>query len=815
MRNFILIIGALGFMQVAFAQQPGMGAPGKVGGGAPAGTYTISGRVQDAASKVALEYATVTVYSSLDSSMITGSITDEKGGFNLPLKGAGEYYIVASFLGYLELKLPSIILTEAIPKATLGVIYLKSDAEAIGEVQIVADRSQMQMQLDKKVFTVGKDLSNTGTNAVDILDNIPSVQVDVDGNVSLRGSGNVQIFIDGKPSGLAGPDALRFLQSDQIDRIEIITNPSARYSAEGEVGIINIILKKDRKQGITGSVSVNTGFPHNHGAGLNLSYRTKAVNLFTSYNLNYRANPGSGFYRQEFFGDSLRILEADREHERAGLGSTFRIGSDFFWKEFNTITVAGMYRYRTNKNNVSLLYRDINADGELLASSDRVEEEDELSHNFEAELNYRRTFKRKGQEFVAVAKWITDDDIEDADITERVLLGSPGDVFQRTYNKEAETNWLFQVDYVHPLPKGIQFETGGRVTLRSIENNYSVEELENGEWTDLSGFVDDFTYYEDIYAVYGILSGQYKKFSWQAGLRSELSDITTISEVLDTQNNKLYVGLFPSVHFSYKFNEENSVQLSYSRRLSRPNFRDLLPFGSYSDSRNFRAGNPDLDPEYTNSFEMGYLRYWKSGSLLSSVYYRYRTGVFTRITVVDEEGLATNFPVNLGEEHSVGVELTVSQTLWKIWTLSAGVNAYYFQSYGTYQGESLDANSLAGNLRLTSKWALPKDFAIQAAATYRSPQQRSQGRSLSMTSLDLSASKELFKKKATLSLNVRDVFNSRVWRSETTTETFTRYDEFQWASRQIILTFAYRFGTQTKQQKRNSGPGDGGGMDEY
>jgi len=807
MRNIILIVGLLGLLFCEVSAQPG-------GGGAPA-TYIITGKIQDAASKAPLEYATVSIFSALDSSLATGSITDEKGAFNLTVRKAGQYYAVVSFLGYLEQNLPSFTLSETQLKVNLGTVMLKSDAEALGEVEIVAERSQMQMQLDKKVFTVGKDLSNTGANAIDILDNIPSVQVDVDGNVSLRGSGNVQIFIDGKPSGLSGPDALRFLQSDQIDRIEIITNPSARYSAEGEVGIINIILKKDRKQGINGSVSVNTGFPHNHGAGLNLSYRTKAVNLFTSYNINYQERPGSGFYRQEFFGDdSLSILEAERDHRRSGLGSTFRLGSDFFWKDFNTITVAGMYRYRTNNNRVGLLYKDFNTLDELIASNERIDLEDESSNNVEAEINYRRTFKKKGQEFVAIAKWIIDDDLEESDITERTQVGPINNIDQRSSNKEAEQNWLIQLDYIHPLPKGLQFETGARITLRNIRNNYRVEQLGNGEWTDLSGFVDSFTYIENIYAAYGILSGQHEKFSWQAGLRTELSDITTISEVQGTNDNKFYLDFFPSAHLSYEFNQENTIQLSYSRRLSRPHFRNLLPFGNYSDSRNFRAGNPDLDPEYTNSFELGYLRYWKTGSLLSSVYYRYRTGVVERITVVDDEGLATNFPINLGEENSVGVEFTVTQTLWKIWTLSGGLNAFYFQSRGEYEGQNLDASSLAGNLRFTSKWALPKDIAIQAAVTYRSPQQRSQGRSLSITSLDLSASKDILKKKGTISVNIRDVFNSRRWRSETITETFTRTDEFQWASRQFLLTFSYRFGTQTKQQRRNAG-GEGGGMDEY
>jgi hypothetical protein len=449
-----------------FAQQPGQGGGGS---GMPGISFQVTGKIQDAGTKSPLEYATISIFSAKDSSLATGSITDEKGSFVLEVKKPGQYYLVASFLGYLEQKIGSVTLKPDEPKINMGIVLLKPDAEALGEVEIVAERSQMQMQLDKKVFTVGKDLANAGGTAVDILDNIPSVQVDVDGNVSLRGSGNVQIFIDGKPSGLSGPDALKFLQADQIDRIEVVTNPSARYSAEGEVGIINIILKKDRKQGLNGSVSVNTGYPHNHGGGITLNYRTKHVNLFTSYNLNYRKNIGNGYYRQEFTGnDTLAILEAERDHNRGGLGSTFRLGSDFFWKDNNTITIAGLYSYRRNTNVTNLLYQNFNSLDELISSSNREEDEFEVSNNFEAELNYRRTFKKKGQEFTSMVKWFTNNDNEEGDILENSILGNTDNITQRTGNKELETNWLLQTDYIHPLPKGMQFETGARITSTTI-----------------------------------------------------------------------------------------------------------------------------------------------------------------------------------------------------------------------------------------------------------------------------------------------------------------------------------------------------------
>lgn len=772
------------------------------------------GIVIDPMSGQPLEYATVGIYKQRDSSLVAGGITDANGKFRLEAPGFGKYYLSASFIGFKELIIRDIDPSTYGTIVDLGKVELQTDAENIATVDIVAEKSQMQMQLDKRVFTVGKDLSNAGGTAEDVLANIPSVEVDVEGNVSLRGSGNVRILVDGKPSGLTGADALKYFQADQIERVEVVTNPSARYDAEGEVGIINIILKKNKREGLNGSVAADVGYPQLYGGSLNLNYRGKFFNLFTNYSIRYREGPGSGYYYQETYnGDSTDYLIGDREHSRNGLSNNVRIGSDFFWKDLNTLTIAGSYRYSMGKNESGIYYQNLNQIGDVLSTSDRSDNEDEDAQNVEASISYDRLFKRKDQKLSISASWFMKDDTEDSEINEVYSTGTTTE--QRSHNEEDEMNYLVQLDYVHPVKSLGKFEIGTRNTFRTINNNYKVEELSNGEWTALNGFADNFAYQENIYAAYAMIGLKHGKFSWQAGLRSELSDINIQSTISGESNRKTYIGFFPSAHLSYELNQNNTLQLSYSRRLSRPHFRRLLPFSSYSDARSLRVGNPDLNPEYTNSVELGYLKYWKTGSLLTSVYYRYRTGVVTYVSILVDNEFTQSLPINLADEHNVGLELSLTQDLFKWWSVTAGSNVYYFSQYGSYEGEDLSSSSLAGNFRVVSKWKLPKNIGIQTSVMYRSPRQSAQGRSKSMTSADIGASMDLLKNKATLSLNVRDVFNTRKYRGITETDQIYRENEFQWRSRSVVLSFSYRFGTQNKSRNRSGGGGGGGDMDEF
>ena len=768
----------------------------------------ISGTVIDESNNAPVPYASIALFRSDDSTLVTGSATDEQGKFKLQVQ-EGAYYLKINFLAYYEKIVPDLSIDNK--GLHLGKIYLKSSELALEEVEVRAEKSQMQLQLDKRVFNVGKDLGNKGANAAEILDNVPSVSVDIDGNVSLRGSENVRILIDGKPSGLvgmSGTDALRLLQGDLIESVEVITNPSARYDAEGEVGIINIVLKKEKKAGVNGSFDLSAGYPHNYSASYNLNYRTKHVNLFSSYGVHYRRTPGSGFNNQFFdSGDTSFAYLSTSSREREGLGNTLRLGSEFYLNDFNTISISGMYRYSKGNNKTNLEYEDIDQGNTIIQTVTRTDEEAETKHNLETAVNYRKTFEEKGRLFTADFQWFQSEDEELSDFLEISNNSFQNGITQRSSNTEDEQNFLVQTDYIHPFREAGKFETGLKGTFRNIENIYSVEEYSNSDaWEILPQFDDHFNYQENIYAAYVMAGEKLNNFSWQAGLRAELSDILT--ELIDSRirNKRTYLDFFPSAHLAYELKKGNTLQLSYSRRLSRPGFRWLLPFSGYSDSRNIRSGNPDLDPEYTNSFELGYLKYWEKGSILSNIYYRHRNGVFERIIVADSNGITYRFPVNLSTQNAVGLELNANYDIFTWWRINGNLNFYRAITNGEYEGESLHSDTYTRTARFNSQMTFFKKLDFQSSFFYRAPYDDTQGRTKALYMIDAGLSMDVFKRNGTITFSVRDLLNSRKWRKTTETETLYAESEFQWRARQFLLSFNYRL-----NQKKKSGSRSGGG----
>ncbi|MEX0965880.1 MAG: TonB-dependent receptor [Bacteroidia bacterium] len=767
----------------------------------------LTGTVVDAEGSPIM-YASAALFNSSDSSMAGGAATDGQGLFLIEAR-PGSYYLRVSFVSY-QTEIISDILIESSAK-DLGRITLRQSSVVLKAAEITEERSQMELKLDKRVFNVGTDLSNQGSNAVEILENVPSVSTDIDGNVSLRGSQNVRILIDGKPSGLASVDALRQLQGNMIESIEVITNPSARYEAEGEVGIINIILKKEKRNGFNGSFEAFTGWPHNHGIGGNLNYRRKWVNVFSNYSLNYRSAPGQGSSIQQFMlPDTSFSYERLREHTRSERSNNLQLGTDFFLNEHNTLTLSGLYSYGTGTNRSQVIYRDFNQEGGLVQTVTREDEELETENEIEVSLGYRKTFKKKDQLFTADFKWISDDDTELSDIVETTDLGGPP-LNQRSSNEEDEQNWLFQTDYIHPFSEDGKLEMGARSTMRRILNDYTVEQQEaSGDWLILPQFDDEFTYEENIFAGYLMAGNKIKDFSYQAGIRAEYSDITT--ELVETQisNPRNYLDWFPSLHFSYEMKKENTLQLSYSRRLSRPHFRNLLPFFSFSDPRNFRSGNPDLDPEYTHSIELGHLKYFKNGSILSTIYYRHRTGVIERIQLPDTTGFVTMFPVNLSTQNAYGLEFNGNYDIRKWWKITANFNFYRAITEGSYQGELLGSDTYTWSARGSSKIKIKQRVDLQTTFFYRAPRITTQGRRKSLYMVDAGASTEVLKGKGTLTLSCRDLLNSRKWRSITETADYYAESEFQWRARQVLLSFSYRINQNKKNAPRQEGDGGEG-----
>lgn len=773
--------------------------------------FVLSGKVYDE-NNVAIPFANAALYSA-DSTLVTGAVSDEGGNFAIEAK-EGVYYLEVSFLSYESKTIRDIQLNRNI---ALNNIQLRASSQVLESVVIQGERSQMELYLDKRVFQVGKDLSNISGSASEILDNVPSVTVDVEGNISLRGSQNVRVLIDGKPSGLAGistADALRQLQGNLIESVEVITNPSARYDAEGEVGIINIILKKENRKGVNGSFSVNGGHPDNFGASANVNFRREKFNFFTSYGFAYRSGPGRGKSFQRFsLPDTTFSYYQFDERVRSDRSHNLRAGIDYYFDDKNVLTGSFVIRRSQGLNKTENTFDDYDANNQLVQTVIRREREEEPEVNSELALSYRRDFARKGRLLTADIKWIENVETENATFTERNVTRDSVS-YQRSGNTENERNALVQIDYIHPFADKGRWEAGVKSTLRVIDNDFSVEDqdTETGEWTVRNQLNNNLIYTENIHAAYFIIGNEIKQFSWQAGLRGELSDISV--ELVQDNNKEYqnYFNLFPSAHLSYQFTPDRTIQLSYSYRLSRPRFRELMPFSNYSNNRDISVGNPNLRPEYTNSIEAGYLINWPSGSFLSSVYYRYRTGIVQRIPVIDSVGFTRSYPVNLGTQDAYGLELNLSWNPVKAWRLNTNGNFYRAITEGNYNDENFFADTYTWTMRTTSRVTFLKKWDFQTGFNYRAPRETPQGRDKSMYFIDLGLSRDVLKGNGTLTFAVRDLLNSRKFRSivERPEDGYFSERENQWRVRQFLLTFTYRLNMK-KETRQREGPQGGDG----
>lgn len=776
---------------------------------------TIKGKIIEAQSKAPLAYAAIRVLKNSDSTLVSGGISDEKGQFSLEAP-YGDYHAIVEFLGYQAIKIPSFSVSAGKNSLDLGTINLSASAQNLQEVVVQAEKSSMELALDKKIFNVGKDLANAGGTASDILSNIPSVSVDGEGNVKLRGSDNVRILIDGKPSGLVsfkGGAGLQQLQGSLVDKVEVITNPSARYEAEGMSGIINIVLKKDRRQGFNGSFDLIAGNPDNFGAGANVNYRKDKINFFLNYALAYRLQPGRGeTYQEVYDGATTNILEQTSKGRMRAANNSINGGLDYYFDDKNIFTASYLWRRSDARRINDNQYKDyINSLSNRFSVTDRQQDETEDEPNSEYALSYKRSFEKKGQELLIDARYLDYWEHSDQTFTQRTVFDDGinnlvAGLTQKSLNDETEKQWLFSADYVQPFGKEGKYELGVRSSFRDMSNDFFVTEKDSaGFFQPLDSLNNNFLYDENINAAYAIIGNKIKRFSYQFGLRAEHTDIKTTLAQTNESNPRNYANLFPSAHFTYKLPQENSLQISYSRRVRRPRYNDLSPFVTYSDNRNFFSGNPDLNPEFTDAYDLGHVKFFEKGSFASSLYYRYTTGKIDRIRRVNSDGFAATRPENLLDEHSFGAEFTSSFSLKKWWKLDFNVNFFRAITDGSNIQEEYQSDTYAWFARQTSRFSLPKKTDIQIRASYEAPRQTPQGEVKSLFFTDLSMSRDLFKGQGKLILNVLDVFNSRRFRSITRGENFYTENNSQMRLRQINLTLNYRLNQAQQMTRRRIG----------
>lgn len=761
--------------------------------------YQLTGKLLDSDSNPLMS-ASIALKSKADSSIVSGATTDNLGLF-LINANEGNYYLDISYVGY-ERRIINVNLNRSFD---IGKIILEVSSLTTEDVIVEAERQYMELDLDKRVFNVSQDKTNQGRSVSEILDNLPSVQVDVDGAVSLRGSQNVRILIDGKESGMIGrdPEQLSQIMGDLVDKVEVVTNPSARYDAQGEAGIINIVFKKKREKGFGANFDVKAGNPDNHGLAINTNYRKDFYNLFGSIGTTWRRAPGFGDTYQEFLTEDrdFAYSRTDRNQERGGLGANLRLGSDFFLNPKHILTFAFVYQYGDRQNEADLTYTDFFADNSIYQIQRRTDEEAEEKNDVEFEFDYSGEFDSKEHTLKFAAKFFQDKDVEISSLNQFNLQGIGEDIIQRSYNLEFEQNQLYQLDYVLPFGNKGKFEAGGKAQLRVIDNDFNVRNLEDDEWVFTAGFNDNFVYNENIYASYLMIGEKFSKVSAQAGLRAELSDIETQLLKSGYVYPRFYLDFFPSLNLGYELFDFNTLQFSYARRIQRPRFRSLMPFSSFTDPRNFYQGNPDLNPEYTDSYELGFLKDWEKGSLLTSLFYRNSVGVIQRVTRLDSVGFSTIQPENIGTRNNWGVELNLSIEALDSWDINANTNIFRQIIDGNSEVANLDADAFTWTAQITSKHDLFYGINFQFNINYNAPQEIPQGRIREIWWVDFAASKDILDNTASFTLSGRDVFSTRMRRMTMQDPTFFFDQDFQWRAGVVTLTFNYRI--NAKKSKSN------------
>lgn len=760
--------------------------------------FYVRGIVKDKLNDTPLEFATVKLYSN--NKILDGKMTLSDGTFEFSAI-PGIYALEIEFVGYQYFKSEIFNVTDA--DFDIGILKISHSNTSLEELIVQGEKSSAELQLDKRVFNVGKDLANAGGSAQDILINVPSVTIDPDGAIKLRGSGNVRILIDGKPSGMVsfkGGAGLRQLQASMIEKVEVITNPSARYEAEGQGGIINIVLKKDKSQGFNGSFEAISGIPDNFGLAANLNYRKKKLNFFINYALAYRSNPYRGdMYQEVNSADTLKILQLENTGKVSGFDNNIRGGLEYYFSEKSVLTGSYLYSKAGGNRHTENTYRDFLGDfAHPILTTLRVQKEKEIEPMSEYVLNYKKEFAEKGHELSAQFRYLDHFENSDQTFTQNAqnpdgMVNQSNTFIQTSINDEFEKQYLFQVDYIHPFSKNGKIETGLRYSFRDMVNDYVVNDLNlEGIEKPIDWLDNYFIYRENIAGVYGIVSNKFKKITYQIGLRAEGTGIITELQKTNETNPRNYRNLFPSGHFTYALDEKNSLQLSYSRRIRRPVYNDLSPFSTLSDSRNFNSGNPDLNPEFSDVLELGHLLNLEKTSLVSSVYYRYTSDFIFNIRYVDESGFSQNRPENLNFQKAFGVEFTGNYSPYKWWKLDGNFNLFHASIDGSNIDKIYLAETVSWFARATSRFVFPQKLDIQFRYNYEAAQKTAQGSRKAIYFLDLSLKKEILKRKGAINFSILDVFNSRWMRTISQGVNFYTENNRQFRPRQINLTLSYR-----------------------
>ena len=771
------------------------------------GTGKITGMIVEKDNGSLVEYASIQLLKISDQTLAEGTISDSKGDFSIMNVAFGEYRLIVSFMGFEKVELSNIHLTKEQPSLNLGKISLKASSVSVEEVTVEGKRSTYSQTIDKKIFTVGDDLTSSSGSVSDLMQNIPSLQVDMEGNVSLRGSENVQILINGKPSAMMGKNRAMVLQqlpANSIERIEIITNPSAKYKPDGTAGIINLILKKERKVGVNGTLTGNTGNKNRYNSSMALNYNTGGVNIFGSYGIRLdrrdRYSKDDRIKTDSLTGEKNYLLQTIDSKARP-ISHIAQAGIEWEINSKNSVEASVNYNYMGFIREETSLNQNSDFNHLLTDKYNRYRYDVEYEKELEATAKYTRKIG-EDQEFCVDYTHNSSKELEDNKFTNQYTVPIKPDSKDNTLIGQAGSENLLRVNYLRPLSgKDAELELGYELQANHTDMNFKAESLNNTTWTPDKKKSNKFLFDQTVHAFYATNKHTFGKFGVMAGLRAEQSLVTSHLVTIDSLVTNNYFSIYPTLHTSFNFNDASQWQLNYSKRINRPEGDDLNPFPEYRDIYNIRAGNPKLRPEQIHSLETGYLYHGDANTYSATIYYRYSYNKMTEITRYLNDSVLLTTKENLNSSSATGAEAIINHVFGKLATVNLNMNGYLNKLDASNLGYSGLKTFFSWNSALNTNWNITKLFMLQVNMRYNSATQTPQGERQPTFIVNTGARYEVFKRKASLMLTVSDLFDSYRNRTIINIPQLHREMESRRSPRIFYVGFAYHFGSTEKKSK--------------
>jgi outer membrane receptor for ferrienterochelin and colicin len=750
----------------------------------------VKGVVIDSVNASPIPYVTVLLRNKDNNAVIDGATTDEQGKFTI-MSNTTSFLVEVKFMQYNTKTITDFDQNNPID---LGEIKLSPLVKEIKGIEVRAEKSTLEFELDKRVFNIGKDISSTGMGALDVLNNVPSVNVDIDGSISLRNNAGVQILINGKPSVLAdqGSGALGSITADQIDRIEVITNPSAKYEAEGSAGIINIILKRENKKGLNGSISINTGWPHNHSIGSSMNYRTEKFNFFTQFGAGYRSIP-EYFNTENINNQDGSIVRSDGINFRNENFYNITLGADYLINDYNTLTFSGSFAYEIEDQPSMTRFVFTDSSNNTIAEWEREEVTSALNPKWEYDLQYAKEFRNNEEHKLIISglgRYFGKD--LSSDFTNRTISGTNPAVDQQTFTNFLQADYTFKLDYTNPITEKITLETGAQYVINDVGNDYAVLDFDMGEWVVDSNLTNNFQFIQQVLGIYSTVAYEGEKWGVKLGLRGENTVLNTLLVNTNERNDQLYTNLFPTLHTSYKISKRYSLQAGYSRRIYRPRLWDLNPFFNIRNNFNIRQGNPNLLPEFTDSYELTGIFIFDQFTLNSSFYHLFTSDVIERVAFFDGNVSITT-PRNIGTSATTGAEINAKYKATKWLTILSDFNYGYFVRRGNFNEQDFDFSGDKYTFELKTNFKLKHGFEIELSGEFQSGFETVQGFRSGFAFMDAGIRKKINDGKFVLNLSVRDIFASRI-REFTVDQMDNSFYSFEQRGRFITFGVSYGFG---------------------